>query len=68
MSKIYLCGITNKSEYKNIEELTDPIWEHIDGLIFGYETQHISSPVFTSITTTEPVSGSLNFDFFVLKF
>ena len=43
MSKIYLCGITNKSEYKNIEELTDPIWEHIDGLIFGYDSNDSAS-------------------------
>ena len=37
MSKIYLCGITNENEYQNIEELTDPIWEYVDGLIFGYD-------------------------------
>ena len=30
---IYLCGITS-SEYENIKELTDPIWEVVDGLIF----------------------------------
>lgn len=33
---IYLCGITNSKEYENIKALTDPIWEHVDGLIFGY--------------------------------
>lgn len=37
MSKIYLCGITSESEAQNIEELTNPIWEHIDGLIFVYD-------------------------------
>ena len=36
----------------------------IFGLKFGDETQHINSPVFTSITTTEPVSGSLYLFFF----
>lgn len=34
---IYLCGITNSNEYDNIKALTDPIWEHVDGLIFGYD-------------------------------
>ena len=36
---IYLCGITNENEYDNIKELTDPIWEHVDGLIFGYDSE-----------------------------
>jgi hypothetical protein len=36
---IYLCGITNKNEYQNIKELTDPIWEYVDGLIFGYDSR-----------------------------
>lgn len=35
--KVYLCGITDRSNYQNIKELTDPIWEHVDGLIFGYD-------------------------------
>lgn len=33
MSKIYLCGMT-QNDAKNIEELTSPIHEFIDGLIF----------------------------------
>ena len=36
---IYLCGVTSKNEYNNIKELTDPIWEHVDGLIFGYDSR-----------------------------
>ena len=33
--------------------------EKILGLKLGDETQHSNSPVLTSITITEPVSGSL---------
>ena len=43
MSKIYLCGITNPNEYKNVKELTDPVWEHVDGLIFGYDSSEPAS-------------------------
>jgi len=33
MSRIFLCGMTSK-EIDNIKALTDPIYEHISGLIF----------------------------------
>jgi hypothetical protein len=33
MSRVFLCGTTSR-EYQNIKELTDPIYEHIDGLIW----------------------------------
>lgn len=33
MSRIFLCGTTSK-EFQNMKELTDPIYEHIDGLLY----------------------------------
>lgn len=36
---IYLCGITDESNYDNIKALTDPIYEHVDGLIFTYDSK-----------------------------
>lgn len=33
MSRIFLCGTTSK-EFQNMKELTDPIYQHIDGLIW----------------------------------
>jgi len=32
MSKTYLCLIT-QNQYENVKALTEPIWEHIDGII-----------------------------------
>ena len=46
MNNIYLCGITNGSEYDNIKALTDPIWEVVDGLIFGYDASEEEPPDF----------------------
>ena len=42
MSKIYLCGITN-NQYDNVKALTDPIYEHIDGLIWVYHKSDVES-------------------------
>lgn len=33
MSRIFLCGTTSK-EFQNMKELTDPIYNHIDGLLY----------------------------------
>ncbi len=32
MSRLFLCLITH-NQYENVKSLTDPIWEHIDGII-----------------------------------
>lgn len=32
MSRLFLCLITH-NQYENVKALTDPIWEHIDGII-----------------------------------
>ena len=33
MGRIFLCGTTSK-EFQNMKELTDPIYNHIDGLLY----------------------------------
>ena len=43
--KVYLCGITS-AEKKNIKQLTDPIYEHIDGLNFVVDDSGVEDGTF----------------------
>lgn len=58
MSNIYLCGITNESEYQNIKKLTE-CWGVFDGLIFGYDAPEGYDMVESDIGSLSAADGDL---------